>query len=119
MQDLEARLAQAQAVVAMVLLDADILGPAPAPTAAVPTVSLHSKVLSAEQIARARSPPHLGLLCSVFRGSRDQSQSRATSSVAQPMLRSPDSGHKGSGVWSLSLFFLLLAQEYALADAFV
>ena len=79
---MEAQLAQAQAAVAAVLPYADILGPALAPVAATLTVSAHSRVLSAEQIARVRSSPHLGLLRSILRGSWERSHNGATSSVA-------------------------------------
>ena len=58
-------MAETQAAVAAVLPDADF----PGPVAAALLVSAHSKVLSAQQIARARSSPHLGLLRSVLRGS--------------------------------------------------
>ena len=83
MQELEARVAQAEAVVATVFPDADVLGPAPAPVAAAPMVSTHSRVLSVGQIAREWSSPHVGLLRSLLRGSRDRSQGWvATSLVA-------------------------------------
>ena len=97
MQDLEVRLAQAEAAVAVVLPDVDILGPVSAPVAVAPILSAHSTVLSAEQIERVQSSLHLGLLRSILRGSQDRSQSRATSSVAQPTLRPPDGGCEGSG----------------------
>ena len=86
-------MAETQAAVAMVLPDAEF----PGPIAATSSVSAHSRVLSAEQIARARSSPHLGLLCSLLRGSQERSQSGATSSVAQPIPRPLDGGCEGSG----------------------
>ena len=86
-------MAETQAVVAAVLPDAEF----PGPVAAAPSLSAHSRVLLAQQIARARSSPHLGLLRSLLRGSRERSQSGATSSVAQPTQRRPDGGREGSG----------------------
>ena len=61
------------------------------------TISRHSRVLSVEQVERLRSLRHLGLIRSAFRGSRERSESRATSSVAQPKSRPPNGGHEGSG----------------------
>ena len=87
-------MAHAEVSVAMVLPDADVFGPAPVPAA--PTVSGHSRVLSVEQVERLRSSPHLRLIHSAFRGSRERSQSGATSTIAQPMPRPPDGGHEGS-----------------------
>ena len=72
-REMEARLVQAEVAVAMVIPDADILGLVPAPVAAAPTVSGHSRALTAEQLARARSSPHLGLLRSILRGSQEWS----------------------------------------------
>ena len=62
-------MAETQAAVAVVLPDAEF----PGPVVAAPSVSAHSRVLSAQQIARARSSPHLGLLRSLLRGSRERS----------------------------------------------
>ena len=62
-------MALAEASVAVALLDVDVFGPNPAPVVAAPTVLRHSMVLSAEQIERLRSLPHLELLRSAFRGS--------------------------------------------------
>ena len=84
---------QTQATVAAVHPDADI----PGPVATAPSVSAHSRVLSAEQIARARSSPHHGLLRSLLWESQERSQSGAMSSVAQPVPRPPGGGRKGSG----------------------
>ena len=85
-------MAETQATVAAVLPGVDI----PSPVAAAPSVSAHSRVLSAQQIARAQASPHLGLLRSLLRGSRERSQSGATSSVAQPAPR-PSGGSDESG----------------------
>ena len=86
-------MAETQAAVATVLPDAEF----PSSIAAAPSVSAHSRVLSAEQIVRARSSPHLGLLRSLLRGPQERSQSGATSSVAQPTLRPPGGEREGNG----------------------
>ena len=85
-------MAETQAAVAAVLPDTEF----PGPVAAAPSVSAHSRVLSAQQIARARSSPHLGLLRSLLRGPRERSQSGVTSSVAQPVPRPPGGGREDS-----------------------
>ena len=64
-------MAQAEASVAVALPDADVFGPTPVPVA--PIVSGHSQVLSTEQVGRLRSSPHLRLIRSAFRGSRERS----------------------------------------------
>ena len=87
---------QMKVAVTTVLPGTDIAGLMPALIAAAPAGSGHSKVLTVEQIARARSSPHLEMVRSILRGSRERSQSGATSSVAQPTLRPPDGGCEGS-----------------------
>ena len=87
---------QTEAVVESVLLDADVADLMPAPVAAAPAGLGHSRVLTAEQVARARSSPHLRLLRSILRVSRERSQSGATSSVAQPAPRPPHGEREGS-----------------------
>ena len=86
-------MAEAQAIVAAVVPDADI----PGPVAATPVGSMHSRALTAEQISRARSSPHLEMVRSILRASRERSQSGATSSVARPAPRPPGGGREGSG----------------------
>ena len=73
---------QAEAAVATVLPGADIAGLMPAPVAAAPAGSGHSRALTAEQIARARSSPHLEMVRFILKTSRERSQSGATSLVA-------------------------------------
>ena len=89
-------MAQAEASVAVALPGAAMFGSSPAPVAAT-SVSGHSRALTVEQIERVRSSPHLEMLRSALRGSREGSQSRAASSVAQPTPRPLDGGHEASG----------------------
>ena len=88
---------QTETAVATVLPDADMAGLMPAPLATAPAGSEHSRVLTVEQITRARSSPHLEMVRSILRGSQERSQSGETSSIAQPTLRPSDGGHEGNG----------------------
>ena len=81
-REMEARLVQTEAAIATVLPDVDMAGLMPAPVAAAPVGSGHSRVLTAEQIARARSSPHVQMVRSILREPRERSQSGATSSIA-------------------------------------
>ena len=83
--------------VATVLPGSDIAGLMPTLVAATPTGSGHSRALTAEQILRARSSPHLEMVRSILRASRERSQSRATSSEAWLAPRPPGGGREGSG----------------------
>ena len=89
-------MAQVEASVAMALPGAAIFGSAPIPVTAV-LVSGHSRALTVEHIERVRSSPHLEMLRFTLRRSREGSQSRVASSVAQPTPRPLDGGHEGSG----------------------
>ena len=88
---------QTEMAIAIVLPDFDIAGLMPAPIVAAPVGLGHSRALTAEQITRARSSPHLEMVRSILRASRERTQSGAASSVAQPASRPQDSGHEGSG----------------------
>ena len=88
---------QTELAVATVLPGSDIAGLMPTPVAAAPTGSGHSGALTAEQITRARSSPHLEMVRSILRASRERTQSGATSSVAQPKPGPPSGEHEGGG----------------------
>ena len=87
---------QTEMVVATVLPGSDIAGLMSAPVAVAPAGSGHSRALIVEQISRARSSPHLEMVRSILRASRERTQSGAASSVAQPTPRPPDGGREGS-----------------------
>ena len=88
---------QTEMAVATVLPGFDIAGLMLAPVAATSVGSGHSRALTVEQITRARSSPHLGMVRSILRASRERTQSGAASLVAQPAPRPQDSGHECSG----------------------
>ena len=88
---------QTETAVVTVLPGVDIAGLMPASVVAALAGLGHSRALTAEQITRARSSPHLEMVRSILRASRERTQSGAASSVAQPMPRPPDDGREGSG----------------------
>ena len=90
-------MAQAEASAAVALPGAVLFYPTPIPVAAASVLG-HSRAFTVEQIETAQSSPHLEMLHSALRGSRERSrtQSQAASSVAQPTVRPPDGGREGS-----------------------